>query len=65
MPGNFCRLLITFANSLGPDQDGRNIDPVLDPNGLTLWQCSERFLKKLIFETKSADDKNPAKLPSM
>ena len=34
--GDFCHLLITFANSLDPDQDQQNIDPVLDPNGLTL-----------------------------
>ena len=35
--GEFCRLQITFANSLHPDQDGQNVIPVLDPNGLTLW----------------------------
>ena len=34
--GNFCHLLITFANSLGPDQDQRTIGPDLDPNCLTL-----------------------------
>ena len=31
--GNFCHLLITFADSLDPDQDRH---PDLDPNGLTL-----------------------------
>ena len=30
---NFCHLLITFANSLDPDQDRRD----LDSNHLTLW----------------------------
>ena len=33
---NFCRLLITFANSLDPDQDQHLIGPDLDPNSLTL-----------------------------
>ena len=31
-----CRLLITFANSLDPDQDRQNIDCDLGPNCLTL-----------------------------
>ena len=31
-----CRLLITFANSLDPDQAWQNIRPDLDPNCLTL-----------------------------
>ena len=31
--GNFCYLLISFSNSLDPDQ---NIGPDLDPNFLTL-----------------------------
>ena len=29
-------LMITFANSLGPDQDRQNIGPDLDPNPVTL-----------------------------
>ena len=33
---NICSLLIAFANSLDPDQDLQNVDPDLDPNGLTL-----------------------------
>ena len=28
--------LITFVNSLDPDQDGENVSPGLDPNLLTL-----------------------------
>ena len=32
----FCRLLITFANSLDPDQARQNVGPDLDPNCLTL-----------------------------
>ena len=34
--GDFGRLLITFANSLNPDQDRHNVGPDLDPNRLTL-----------------------------
>ena len=33
--GNFCHLLISFANSLDPDQDRHNVCPDLDPNCLT------------------------------
>ena len=55
-----CRLLITFANSLDPDQDKQNVDPDLDPNCL----CRTLFLKKfekVNFEKKSADDKENMK----
>ena len=34
--GDFCCLLITFANRLDPVQDRQNVGPDLDPNGLTL-----------------------------
>ena len=34
--GNFCRLLINFANSFDLDQDRQNVGPDLDPNRLTL-----------------------------
>ena len=34
--GDSCRLLITFANSLAPDQDRQNVGPDLDLNCLTL-----------------------------
>ena len=33
--GDFCHLLITFANSLDPDQDGHSVHPELDRNHLT------------------------------
>ena len=36
----FWRLLITFANSLEPDQDRQNVGHDLDPNRLTLLLCS-------------------------
>ena len=38
--GNFYRLLITFANSLDPDQARQNIGSDLDINCLTLWWYS-------------------------
>ena len=34
--GDFCRLSITFANSLDPDQDRHNVGPGLYTNRLTL-----------------------------
>ena len=36
----FCRLIITFSNSLDPDQDWQNVSPDLEPNCLTLCLCS-------------------------
>ena len=36
--GNFCCLLIIFANSLDPDHDRQNVGPDLDPNCLTLCE---------------------------
>ena len=40
--GDFCGLLITFANSLDPDQARQNVRPDLDPNCLTQG-IPERF----------------------
>ena len=34
--GKFCQLLITFVNSLDPDQDWHHVGPDLNPNHLTL-----------------------------
>ena len=31
-----CLLMITYVNSLDPDQDRQNVGPDLDPNHLTL-----------------------------
>ena len=39
--GDFCHLLITFANSLDPDQDQQNLRPDLDPNCWTLIVCKK------------------------
>ena len=36
----YCRLLISFANSLDPDQARQNVGPDLEPNCLTLCQVS-------------------------
>ena len=48
--GDFCHLLITFANNFDTGQDRQNIRPDLDPYYL--------FLKE--FWKKSADDKKYA-----
>ena len=55
---NFCCLLITFPNSLDPDQDRQNVGPDLDPNRLTLWLhvFLKAFFEKDNFEKKSTDD---------
>ena len=47
--GNFCYLLITFANSLNPDQDRHNVGPDLDPNCLSLMVFLKEFFEKLFF----------------
>ena len=42
-----CHLLITFANSLDPDQARQNVGPDLNPICLTLrWYSGKNFLKK-------------------
>ena len=48
--GNFCHLLITFANSLNPDQDRQNIGPDLATKGLTLNLITflKEFIEKII-----------------
>ena len=51
--------LITFANSLDPDQARQNVGPNLVSNCLTLKVFLKEFFEKLDFEKKrSADDKN-------
>ena len=52
-----CLQLITFANSLDPDQAGQNIWPDLDPNCFTVWWYSWKiFFKKLIFKKKKKEN---------
>ena len=47
----FIHLLITFANSLNPDQDRQNVGPDLDPNHLMLLMLFlKEFLEKVNFE---------------
>ena len=48
--GNVCNLLMTFANSLDPDQDRKDVGPDLDPNCLTLIVLLKEFFKKVDFE---------------
>ena len=58
------RLLITFANSLDPDQAQQNW-PDLEPNCLTLWWYSWKIFlkkKKKIKKKKSADDEKACKI---
>ena len=59
--GYFCRLLITFANSLVPDQKRQNVSHDLDLNPLTLTV----LMKKVNFEKVSRRQLNHEKLPSM
>ena len=57
---DFCRLVITLANSSNPDQDQENVGPDLDPSCLTLWVFL-KFLLKSYFWKKSADDNKSIK----
>ena len=47
--GDFCRLLITFANSLYPGQYRQNVRPDLDTDRLPLWKWSWKFLFRVFF----------------
>ena len=56
--GDFCRLLITFANSLDSDQARQNFGPDLDPNcSNTLMVFLKDFFEKVILKKKKK--KNP------
>ena len=59
--GDFCRLLLIFANSFDPDQDRQDVGPDLDPNCLTLTVFLKDFFFKDNFEKKSADDNKSMK----
>ena len=48
--GDFCRLLIIFANSFDPDQDRQDVGPDLDPNCLTLTVFLKDFFLKIILK---------------
>ena len=47
--GDVCRWLITFANSLDPDQARQDVGPDLDANNLTPWWYSWKNLRKSWF----------------
>ena len=47
---NFCRLLITFANSLDPDQDRHTVCPDLDLSHLTLIVFLKEYFENVDFE---------------
>ena len=64
--GNFCHLLITFANSLDQDQARQNVGPDLGPNCLTLWWYSwKNFFERVNFKENPQTTKKHAKLLSM
>ena len=48
--GDFCHLLITFANSLDPDQGRQIVGPDLDQNCLTLMVFLKESFEKVNFE---------------
>ena len=59
----FCCLLITFANSLAPDQDRQNLCAYLDPNRLASvpeLECFEKFILKKVNRRQKSMKKYPA-----
>ena len=63
---NFCRLLITFANSLDPYQFRHFVGPDLNPKLFVTLMVFLIFLcEKVDFEIKQQTTKNHATLPSM
>ena len=54
-------LLITFANSLNPDQAGQIVGSNLDPICLRRYSFEE-FFEKFKFEKKNADNKKTGKI---
>ena len=59
-----CRLLMTFANGLDPDQARQKVGPNLDPNGSTLMVFIKYFLPKMFVLKKVSRRQKHAKLPS-
>ena len=56
--------MITFANSLDPDQARHHVEPDLDPNCLTLIVILKEFLKEVDFEINQQTTKKHLKFPS-
>ena len=54
--GDFCRLLITFAKSLEPDQALQVVGPGLELNCVTLMVFLKEFSEKVDFEKNQRDD---------
>ena len=54
--------LITFGNSLDPDQDQQNVGPDLDPNSLTLMIFLKEFFEKVDFEKNQQTTNNHTKI---
>ena len=66
--GKLCHLLISFVNSLDPDQARQNVGPDLDPNSFdTLMVFLKDFFEKVNLKKKKKTQmtKKHAKLPSM
>ena len=56
-------MVTTFANGLEPDQDQKNVSPVLDPDHLTLIMFLKEHFEKVNFE-KKPDNKNLRNYPA-
>ena len=62
--GNFCHLLLTFANSLDPEQDRQNVCPDLDLDlnrstlSLVIMSLKD-FFEKVDFEKNQQHEKLP------
>ena len=64
--GKFCLLLITFANSLDPNQARHNVRPDLDPSCMTLrYHSWKKILKKIMLRNFCRRQNIVTKLPSM
>ena len=61
--GDFCRLLITFENSLDPDQDQQNVGPDLDSKHFDiLIVFLKEFFEKVNFEKSQQMTTNKRKI---
>ena len=60
--GDVCRLLITFANSLDPDQARRFVEPDMDPNCLALWLYSWKIFSEKLIKKNPQTTKKLAKI---
>ena len=56
-------MLITYANSLEPDQAWQNVGPDLDPDCLTLMVFLKDFFERVDLEKNQLTTKTHTKLP--